>query len=95
MARGKERTRVLKAHILNATALREVKPGGLAAYERSAGWTKAKPSGDAADVSTGESRPESALPRPDLFGDNASVASRLVGIFADAAKTPGRVRSRY
>ena len=77
----------MKAHILDTTALKEVTPGGLAAYARSAGWTKAEPYGDAADVWNGESRPEVVLPRTDLLGDYASVVSRLVEIFAEVDGT--------
>ena len=77
----------MKVHILDATALKEVTPGGLAAYARSAGWTKAEPYGDAADVWNGESRPEVVLPRTDLLGDYASVVSRLVEIFAEVSGT--------
>ena len=73
----------MKAQILDATALKEVTPGGLAAYARSAGWTKAERYGNAADVWNGESRPEIVLPRTDLLGDYASVVSRLIGIFAE------------
>ena len=77
----------MKAQILDATALKEVTPGGLAAYARSAGWTKAEPYGNAADVWNGESRPEIVLPRTDLLGDYASVVSRLIGIFSDVGGT--------
>ena len=77
----------MRARILDATALKGVTPGGLAAYARSAGWAKAEPYGDAADVWLGESRPEIVLPRTDLLGDYASVVSRLIGIFSQVGGT--------
>ena len=73
----------MKARILDATALRGVTPGGLAAYARNAGWVKADPYGDAADVWQGEGLPEILLPRTDLLGDYPSVVSRLIGIFSE------------
>ena len=77
----------MKAHITDAAALKEVTPGGLAAYARSAGWTKVEPYGDAADVWDGEGRPEIVLPRTDLLGDYASVVSRLIEVFSKAGGT--------
>ena len=77
----------MKVHIIDAAALKGVTPGALAAYARSAGWTKVEPYGDAADVWDGEDRPEIVLPRTDLFGDYASVVSRLIGVFSEAGKT--------
>ena len=77
----------MRARILDATALKGVTPGGLVAYARSAGWAKAEPYGDAADVWLGESLPEIVLPRTDLLGDYASVVSRLIGIFSEVSGT--------
>ena len=77
----------MKVRILDATALRGVTPGGLAAYARSAGWAKAEPYGDAADIWLAESLSEIVLPRTDLLGDYASVVSRLIGIFSDMGGT--------
>ena len=73
----------MKAHILDATALRSVTPGDLAAYAQNAGWAKADPYGDAADVWQGEGLPEILLPRTDVLGDYPSVVSRLIGIFSE------------
>ena len=61
----------------------KVTPGELAAYARTAGWAKAEPYGDSADVWLGESLPEIVLPRTHLLGDYASVVSRLIGIFSE------------
>ena len=77
----------MKAHILDANALRGVTPGGLAAYARSVGWAKTEPYGVAADVWQGEGLPEILLPRTDLLGDYASVVSRLIGIFSEVNGT--------
>ena len=73
----------MKARILDANALREVTPAGLAAYARSAGWAKTEPYRDAADVWHGEGLSEILLPRTDLLGDYPSVVSRLIGIFSE------------
>ena len=77
----------MRARILDATALKGVTPGGLAAYARSVGWAKAESYGDAADVWLGKSLPEIVLPRTDLLGDYASVVSRLIGIFSEVGGT--------
>ena len=77
----------MKAHIVDGAALKGITPGALAAYARSAGWAKVAPYGDAADVWRGDGRPEIVLPRTDLFGDYASVVSRLIGVFSEAGDT--------
>lgn len=73
----------MKAHVLDATALRSVTLGGLAAYARSAGWAKTEPYGDAADAWQGEDLPEILVPRTNRLGDYASVVSRLIEIFSE------------
>ena len=77
----------MRARILDAAALRDVTPGGLAKYAQSAGWAKFAPYGEAADVWMGEGLPEILLPRTDLLGDYPSVVSRLIGIFAEVSGT--------
>jgi hypothetical protein len=72
----------MKAHILDAAALRAISPAALAAFARSEGWSKTEVFGTHADVYAGANRPEIILPRTDRLADYASTVSRLIGIFA-------------
>lgn len=77
----------MRATILDTEALKAVSPAALSAYARAEGWIKDEPYGDHSDVYVAHGRPEIILPRTQRLGDYASVVSRLVEIFADAAET--------
>ena len=51
----------MKAHILDADALRAISPVALAAFARSEGWSKTEVFGTHADVYAGLDRPEIIL----------------------------------
>ena len=77
----------MRATILDTETLKAVSPAALSAYARAEGWIKDEPYGDHSDVYVAHGRPEIILPRSQRLGDYASVVSRLVEIFADAAET--------
>lgn len=77
----------LDVRIRDREALAAVSPATLAAYARAAGWTGTEPYGAHADVYRAEGRPDIVLPRTRRVGDYALVVSRLVAVFAAAAKT--------
>ena len=77
----------LDVRIQDREALAAVSPATLAAYARAAGWTRTEPYGAHADVYRAEGGPDIVVPRTRRVGDYALVVSRLVAVFAAAAKT--------
>ena len=77
----------MRATIRDTEALKAVSPTALSAYARAAGWIKVETYGDHSDVYSAPKRPEVILPRTERLGDYANVVSRLIEIFANAAKT--------
>ena len=77
----------MRVAIRDTEALKAVSPVALSAYARAAGWSKAETYRDHSDVYVAHGRPEIILPRTEHLGDYADVVSRLVEIFANAAKT--------
>lgn len=75
----------MKMDIRDAAALQAVSPAALSAYARTAGWRKVETYGAHSDVYAAEELPEVILPRTERLGDYASVVSRLIAIFAEAA----------
>lgn len=75
----------MKASIRDKDALTAVSPAALAAYARAAGWSRTEDYGDHSDVYASEGAPEIVIPRSQRLGDYASVVSRLIEIFAQAA----------
>lgn len=76
----------MKVDIRDADALHAISPSALAAYARSAGWTKIDTFGDYSDVYSSNRLPEIVLPRTSIIADYARVVGRLVEIFADTAE---------
>ena len=75
----------MRVDIRDAGALQVISPAALSAYARSAGWRKIEDYGAHSDVYAAEEMPEVILPRTERLGDYASVVSRLITIFAEAA----------
>ena len=75
----------MRADIRDSGALRAISPAALSAYARNAGWRQVEAYGAHSDVYAAEELPEVILPRTDRLGDYASVVSRLITIFAEAA----------
>ena len=75
----------MRADIRDSGALRAISPAALSAYARNAGWRQVEAYGAHSDVYAAEKLPEVILPRTDRLGDYASVVSRLITIFAEAA----------
>lgn len=72
----------MRAHILDAEALRAISPVALGAFARGEGWVRSEPYGNHSDVYVATGLPEIILPRTDRLGDYASVVSRLIEIFS-------------
>ena len=77
--------RPMRVDIRDSGALRAISPAVLSAYARSAGWRKIEDYRAHSDVYAAEEMPEVILPRTTRLGDYASVVSRLITIFAEAA----------
>ena len=77
----------MRVSIRDKGSLIEISPAALSAYARAAGWRKTDSYGDSSDVYASRDLPEIVLPRTQRLGDYASVVSRLIEIFADAAGT--------
>ena len=77
----------MDARIQDREALEAISPAALAAYARAAGWTRTERYGAHADVYLAEGQPEIVLPRSRRVDDYAPVVSRLLAVFAAAAKT--------
>ena len=77
----------MRVAIRDTEVLKAVSPAALSAYARAAGWSKAETYRDHSDVYVAHGRPEIILPRTEHLGDYADVVSRLIEIFANAAKT--------
>ena len=77
----------MRVSIQDEDALNQVSPLALSAYARAAGWIREELYGDHSDVYVREEAPEIVIPRTDRLGDYASVVSRLIEIFAEAAET--------
>lgn len=75
----------MRVEIRDRKALLEISPGALSAYARTSGWAKAEEYGDHSDVYASDKSPEIILPRHQRLGDYASVVSKLIAIFAEAA----------
>lgn len=73
----------MKAHILDADALKAVSPIALAAFARTEGWKLAEPFGEHADIYIGPNLPEIIIPRTDRLADYAAAVSRLLVSFAE------------
>ena len=75
----------MRVDIRDASALQAISSVALSAYARSAGWRRIEGYGEHSDVYAAEEMPEVILPRTERLGDYASVVSRLITIFAEAA----------
>ena len=75
----------MRVDIRDSGALQAISPAALSAYARNAGWRQVETYGAHSDVYVAEELPEVILPRTDRLGDYASVVSRLITIFAEAA----------
>ena len=75
----------MRVDIRDSGALQAISPAALSAYARSTGWRKVETYGEHSDVYAAEELPEVILPRTDRLGDYASIVSRLITIFAEAA----------
>ena len=81
-----EREDNLTTNLHDPKVLRAVSPLALAAYARSAGWSKTEEYGDYSDVYAGDQLPEIIVPRTPRLGDYAQVVARLIAIFSHAAE---------
>ena len=81
-----EREDNLTTNLHDPKVLRAVSPLALAAYARSAGWSKTEEYGDYSDVYAGNQLPEIIVPRTPRLGDYAQVVARLIAIFSHAAE---------
>lgn len=72
--------------IEDRSALLAVSPAALAAYARTAGWSKTETYGNHSDVYNGGTLPEVIVPRTKHLADYASVVARLIKIFSDVAE---------
>ena len=77
----------MKTSIRDPKALAAVSPAALSAYARSLGWTRAEVYGEHSDIYSADGLPEVILPRTQNLADYASVVSRVMAIFSDAADT--------
>ena len=75
----------MKVRIQDKKALQAVSPVALAAYARTAGWTKVDTYREHSDVFMGEGLPEIILPRSAHLADYARVVSMVIEIFAKVA----------
>lgn len=76
----------MRAQILDADALRLITPAALAGYARAEGWIRTGDYGEYSDVYAAAGKPEVIVPRTPRLADYPAVVTRLIAIFADAAR---------
>lgn len=72
----------MKAHIIDADALRAISPMALSAYARAEGWLRTESFGDHSDVYFRAQAGEIILPGTEALGDYGAVVSDLIATFA-------------
>lgn len=72
----------MKAHIIDADALRAISPMALSAYARAEGWVRTESFGDHSDVYYRSQAGEIIVPGTEALGDYDAVVSDLIGAFA-------------
>ena len=75
----------MKVGMNDGEALNAISPAALAAYARTAGWTKVETFGDHSDVYSAPRLPEIIVPRTQRLGDYSHIVSQLIEIFAAVA----------
>jgi hypothetical protein len=71
-----------RAHIIDATALREITPMGLRAYAEAQGWRRVEDFGEHSTVYGLANAPEAIIPATAAIADYAQVISDIIALFA-------------